>query len=288
MRNLIVSVFIALALTGLQVGFYTLALKQPTSTWGATASEVAAPMAGDETSAEFQSTRAITINAPLGETWVWLNQLGADRGGFFSYTFIEQFLGYETRAQTDVRPDFPVFQVGDVIRGSIYPAKSVIVYEFPVLEVSHEAHLVVQNWGTFQLTPISDTQTRLIIRTHRPAPNHWLRDAFEYYIAEGLHFVMERATLTGFKARVEAGAGPKFDDRQDRLWFYSIMAAALVIAVLILCLQGVRKVGIPAVLSTVWTLTLLCLDPVPLYSLGLLALVLATALHQVFFHKHRT
>jgi len=287
MRNVIVSVLIAVALIALQVAIYTLFLKQPTSTWGATASEVAAPMAGDEISAEFQSTRAITIDAPLGETWIWLNQLGADRVGFFSYTFIEQFLGYETRAQTTIRSEFPVFQVGDIIRGSIFPAKSVIVYEFPVLEVLHEAHLVVQNWGAFQLVPISDTQTRLIIRTHRPAPSGWLRDAFEYYIAEGLHFVMERATLRGFKARVEAGEGPEFDDSQDRLWFYSIMGAAVAIAVLILWLQGARKVVLPAVLSTAWTFTLLCLNPVPLYSLGLLALVVAVILHQVFFHKRQ-
>ncbi len=285
MRNVIVSVLIAVALIALQIAIYTLFLKQPTSTWGATASEVAAPMPGDGLSAEYQSTRAITINAPLGETWIWLNQLGADRSGFFSYTFIEQFLGYETRAQTTTRSEFPVFQPGDIIRGSIFPAKSIIVYEFPVLEVSHEAFLVVQNWGAFQLVPVSRTQTRLIIRTHRPAPSHLLRDAFEYYIAEGLHFVMERATLRGFKARVEAGEGPKFDDSQDRLWFYAIMGAALAIAVLILWLQGVRKLGIPAVLSTAWTFTLLCLDPFPFYSLTLLAVIVVVFLHQAFFHK---
>lgn len=242
-------------------------------------------MPGDALSAEYQSTRAITINAPLGETWIWLNQLGADRNGFFSYTFIEQFLGYETRPQTILRPEFPEFQAGDVIRGSIAPAKSLIIYEFPVLEVSHEAHLVVENWGAFQLTPISDTQTRLIIRTHRPAPSYWLRDVFEYYLAEGLHFVMERATLRGFKARVEAGEGPKFDDTNDKLWFYGIIGAALAIAALLLGLRGVRKVVLPAFLSTVWTFILLCLNPIPIYSLSLFLVTIGIIWHKMFFRK---
>lgn len=55
--------------------------------WGATDEEAALALPGDELLAEpaTQLTRAITIDAPRSEVWPWLVQLGADRGGFYTY-----------------------------------------------------------------------------------------------------------------------------------------------------------------------------------------------------------
>lgn len=287
MRNLAVSLSIVVALVILQVTIYASLLKHPTSTWGASPEEAIASMPGDNLSTEYQSTRAITINASQSVTWSWLNQLGADRGGFFSYYFIEQFLGYETRPQTIVKPEFPELMPGDVIRGSIIPSKSIIVYEFPVVATQTEKYIVARNWGTFLLHPINENQTRLIIRTHRPESDSLMKAAFDYYIAEGLHFVMERATLRGFKARVEAGEGPVFDDVQDRLWFFGIVASAFTIAILIFLMRRIGRVIIPTVLSTIWTITLLVFDPVPLYSLMLLVLVSGLIGNNIFILKMR-
>ncbi len=60
------------------------------STWGASPEEAAAPLAGDELIAEpaTQATRAVTIAAPPEEVWRWVVQLGADRGGFYSYDWL--------------------------------------------------------------------------------------------------------------------------------------------------------------------------------------------------------
>ncbi len=242
-------------------------------------------MPGDDLSAEFQSTRAININASLSDTWLWLNQLGADRSGFFSYYFIEQFLGYETRSQATIAPTFPDLVPGDLIRGSITPSKSIIIYEFPVVATQPEKHLVLKNWGTFLLHRLNENQTRLIVRTHRPATNNLAKATFDYYVGEGLHFVMERATLKGFKARVEAGEGPVFDDTKDKLWFFGILASAIAIAVLIFLMRGIQRLAIPALLSTGWTITLLTLDPVPIYSLALFVFICGFILHQIANRK---
>src|SRR5262249_4493187 len=51
--------------------------------WGATAAEVAAPMAGDDLlpRAQYRSTRAITIAAPPERVWPCLIQVGCGRAG---------------------------------------------------------------------------------------------------------------------------------------------------------------------------------------------------------------
>lgn len=288
MQKFAVSLLIIIALVILQIAIYAVILKQPTSTWGASLQESTASMPGDNLSDEYQSTRAITINAPLTDTWVWLNQLGADRSGFFSYYFIEQLLGYQSRPQSIVAPTFPELLPGDVIRGSINPSKSIIIYEFPILDTKTENYIVAKDWGTFLLKPIDDLQTRLIIRTHRPDSDNLMKSAFDYYIAEGLHFIMERATLKGFKARVEAGASPVFDNTKDKLWFLGIIASAFAMLPLIFLMRGIGAIIVPALLSTGWTLTLLIFDPVPLYSLILLALVFGLLIYNIYTHKIRT
>ncbi len=59
--------------------------------WGATGEEAREGLPGDELVAEpaTQVTRAITIRAPRDVVWRWVVQLGADRGGFYSYDWLE-------------------------------------------------------------------------------------------------------------------------------------------------------------------------------------------------------
>jgi hypothetical protein len=96
------------------------------------------PMAGDDKALTVTSTRAILINASKSDVWKWLIQLGADRCGFYSYEFIEKILGYETRHQNLIRPEFKKIVVGDLVRGSINERSSIIPYNFRVLYVKSE------------------------------------------------------------------------------------------------------------------------------------------------------
>src|SRR4051812_2968043 len=59
--------------------------------WGATDVEVAAPLPGDELLADAHdvSTRAVTVNAPAAAVWPWLQQIDQQRGGFYSYRWLE-------------------------------------------------------------------------------------------------------------------------------------------------------------------------------------------------------
>ena len=53
-------------------------------TWGSTPDELAMAMPGDAEPRDtaFEIQRAVTIDAPAEDVWVWLVQLGQDRGGF--------------------------------------------------------------------------------------------------------------------------------------------------------------------------------------------------------------
>lgn len=66
---------------------YLLAVRPRMQRWGATYEEIRQPLPGDELIPDpaFESTRAVTVNAPVEAVWPWLAQVGQDRGGFYSY-----------------------------------------------------------------------------------------------------------------------------------------------------------------------------------------------------------
>src|SRR4029079_4018585 len=63
--------------------------------WGADDDEITAVLPGDELVAAHQprTTRALTIDAPAELVWPWLAQIGEDRGGFYSYSWLEKAAG---------------------------------------------------------------------------------------------------------------------------------------------------------------------------------------------------
>jgi hypothetical protein len=59
--------------------------------WGPTDEETRKSLPGDELVSHpvAQMTRALTIDAPAGEIWPWMIQMGAGRGGLYSYEWLE-------------------------------------------------------------------------------------------------------------------------------------------------------------------------------------------------------
>lgn len=149
MQHSIESIMIIIILIILQLLTYELFFKRNIATWGASEQEASMPMTGDDKTLTITSTRAILINAAKSEVWRWLIQLGADRGGFYSYNFIEQAMGYKTRHQNLIKPEFTTIAVGDVIRGSIDENSSIIPYNFRVLYVEPGEMFVLENWDFF-------------------------------------------------------------------------------------------------------------------------------------------
>lgn len=87
--------------------------------WGARPAERGAPMPGDELlpAAHAVATRATGIAAPPEAVWPWIAQIGQDRGGFYSLTWIENALGARIRNADRIHPEWQHRAVGDRVPG---------------------------------------------------------------------------------------------------------------------------------------------------------------------------
>ena len=272
MSSIMVSILDITLIVSLQIIVYIVLLRLKILTWGASEDEGKMPLIGDDLAPNISATRAISIAAPISEVWKWIVQLGADRGGFFSYSFLEKALGYEMREAESV-PEFQDMEVGRIVPASINESKSLIKFNFPVVAVEPGKSFVLENWGAFVLKEISPTQTRLIVRTHgRETPN--LQSKFVDFIGTPLHYIMERRMLMGFKAQAEAGM--RLSSTADNLWLLGILLSGIGIALMALTGEGIQGVLLSVIYGVIWLWTLLILDPRPIFSMILFLMIVTT------------
>lgn len=265
--------WLILSVLCLQILLGIMVIKPFILAWSATRQETTMPMPGDNSVPFISSTRSITINAPRSQVWSWLIQLGADRGGFYSYWFIESSLGYEYRSQNRVEPEFKDMKVGRIVQASLAPSNSVIKYSWPVVAVDPGRYFVLKGWGCFLLNEMSPEQTRLIVRTHgRPLPG-W-KENLDYFFMMPMHYIMERRMLMGIKARAEAGPGAPFSCTADIFWFAGVVLAPIVIIGLAIVRRNLKTELITIGYSMLWLFVLLILDPLPIYSMVFLLIVM--------------
>lgn len=175
--------------------------------WGdATSADLARVMAGDSLLRDptYSGTVAVTINATPEHIWPWLVQIGYQRGGLYSYDWLDRLFGYLDRpSATRILQEFQHLAVGDVIplgRGPSWPVA--------VLEPNRALVLDMRNMGgldwvwQFGLYQIDETRTRLVSRSCVRAQKVWAR--LLTYAIEPAGFVMTRRMLLGLKQRAEA------------------------------------------------------------------------------------
>lgn len=178
--------------------------------WGSTPAELAMPLPGDAEQRDraFEVQHAITIDAPPEDVWVWLMQIGQERGGFYSYDWLERAFGLDVRSVREVRDDWQPRQAGDFIRaaqpgylGGLFGDQ----LGWTVSEVTTNRSLVIEKWGAFVLQPIDDEQTRFIIRStmsNKDIPV-WA-SALNLLGFQMPHFIMQRRMLLTIKDLAEA------------------------------------------------------------------------------------
>jgi uncharacterized protein YndB with AHSA1/START domain len=192
-------------------GAYLALVRPRILTCGATADEAAAALPGEEVvpHARVRSTSAITIDAPPEQVWPWLNQIGQDRAGLYSATWLENLAGLQFRNAEEVHAQWQL-QVGDLVRFA--PAEQGD-FGMTVLR-SEPPHLLVLGpgprtpEGAGPMTPVwifslreVDGATRLVVRfrsDYAPTPMGHLANK---WLLEPIHFFMERSMLHGLAAR---------------------------------------------------------------------------------------
>jgi hypothetical protein len=174
--------------------------------WGATPSDLSRVMAGDNLLADptYSGTLAVTVNATPEHIWPWLVQIGYQRGGLYSYDWLDRLFGYLDRpSATDILPEFQHLAVGDTIllgRGPSWPVAVVEANGALVLDMRKMGGL---DWvWQFGLYPVDEKRTRLVSRSRVRTQSVWAR--LLTHAIEPAGFVMTRRMLLGLKERAEA------------------------------------------------------------------------------------
>lgn len=176
---------------------------------GATPEEICEPLPGDDVvpAATMRSTRAISIDAPPEYVWPWIAQLGQTRGGFYSYTWLENIVGCRMTNADVIVADWQHPQVGDMFH--LHPQvvlQVVQVEDGQALVVQGRPELVETSPGfdfswAFVVRAEADGRTRLLIR-ERYLPHNGAAAAVINW-AEVISTVMTVGTLRGVRERAE-------------------------------------------------------------------------------------
>jgi hypothetical protein len=186
--------------------------------WGATDEEVNEQLPGDELVAEpaGQVTRGITVEARPEQVWPWIIQIGADRGGFYSYDWLENLFRLDIHSADRSVPEWQQRAVDDLVHANakgtggwyvmdVRPNR-VLVVKMADVKASRPArrdeHWCREFVWTFVVTEGRNGTTRLLVRERVGFGN----TLTQLVLAPTgfVSFVMTRRMMRGIKARAEA------------------------------------------------------------------------------------
>ena len=197
---------------------YWFPLRRWMGRWGATPSELARVMAGDSLVVNpiYSGTMAVTINARPEHIWPWLVQIGYQRGGLYSYDWLDRLFGFLDRpSATRILPEFQHLAVGDRIPMGQGPSWPVAVLEPRRALVLDMRNLDALDWvWQFGLYPVDEKRTRFVSRSSVRTRTAWAR--FVTHAIEPSGFVMTRRMLLGLKERAEGLAAARAGDPGSR------------------------------------------------------------------------
>jgi proline iminopeptidase len=193
-------------------------------TWGATRDEITGAYPGDELvpDPDGMSTMATTLPAPPETVWAWLVQMGYDRGGWYSWDWLDH---YGEPSADHIVPEWQDLEEGQRLSAArssrswftvarLEPNRTLVLRSDLNVPSGHSFDpqsdplpraRVDGIWG-FHLRPTSDGGTRLVVRTRgtgRPRP---LTRPFDLLLGEPAHFIMQTRQFHNLRTR--AGAEP--------------------------------------------------------------------------------
>jgi hypothetical protein len=195
--------------------------------WGATDSELASKIPGDELvpNPKMISTRAITIQAPDSQVWPLLMQFGLKRGGWYSYDLLEAIGGaanfVEGHSARRIIPELQEIYIGDKIWmhprimpltvTAIEPKRSLVFLTRVNLQSksyfelgNHMPEQYVNSSWVFALNNSSNNSLRLIVRSRLDYNPNFINTVAWRVFTDPISFVMERKMLLNIKRIAES------------------------------------------------------------------------------------
>lgn len=171
--------------------------------WGCTQEEANMVLPGDELVPKIKvdATHGITIHRPANDIWPWIVQIGADKGGFYSYDFLENLVGCQLKSVDRIIPEWQNLKPGDSV--SLHPRAP----KLPVnIYIPNQNMVLGEVWG-FHLKPVDATTTRLLVRArggyNSSIKNPVINFLLWHVLYEPIHFVMERKMMKNIKRLAE-------------------------------------------------------------------------------------
>jgi len=188
------------------------------SQWGVSTEVATRKYPGDELVAapRWSWTHGIEIDAPAAEVWPWVAQLGADRGGFYSYQWLENVAGCELHNAEAVHPEWEA-RVGDrlVLHPDMAslpvvacePGSWFVAYAAPDESAHAESRPWVAASWLFHIEALAEDRCRLVSRYRADCSDDLVSSLrFGPTLVEPVGFAMDRRMLLGIKGRAERAA----------------------------------------------------------------------------------
>lgn len=210
------------------LGFYEFILKPRMFCSGATPEERSRTWPGDEFTPHTMGicTRAITIRATPEQIWPWIMQIGQDRAGYYSYSWLENLFRAEMNNTFQLVPAWQHRSVGDdlwmaakhryggrarMTVARIEPFHAMVNVAYADRDAALNAQWAPHGSWNFLLLPISGGDsscpiTRLIMRTVLPERMSLAERAASLFW-DPAHFIMERKMMRTIKILVEQRLG---------------------------------------------------------------------------------
>jgi hypothetical protein len=199
---------------------YIFAVRPWHTAWGATHLDRVARLPGDDLSprAYHTITHAVNIQASPQTVWPWIVQIGQDRSGFYSYTFLENLVGCRMPSVRNIVPEWQSRMPGDtvwfaspnryqgrarMVATIVEPQRSLTLAtpgDWKRFESGDEG---LETTWTFALVPKPGGATRLIARSRAVAYPTLVTRVLNCLFWEPVHFLMERKMLLTIKALAE-------------------------------------------------------------------------------------
>jgi hypothetical protein len=164
--------------------------------WHSTPEERATVLPGDELLKDPAriANRAVSIDAAPAKVFPWILQIGADKSGMYSYTWLERLVGCKMAKSEIIKPEWQSLKEGDLMKmcaGETAPPPYIVARIMPdqaVVFGHQEEGKWVDLWA-FVLLPQADGTTRLVTRTR----TNMVGGMWEVF--NRIAFVMERKML---------------------------------------------------------------------------------------------
>ncbi|MGZ5246432.1 MAG: hypothetical protein ACXWV5_05220 [Flavitalea sp.] len=143
------------------------------------------------------TTRAIDIRASKEKIWPWIAQIGQNRGGFYSYYWLENLFAAKMNNADSIVQQWQNPQPGDTVYYGEGEGYELISF------VKRNEYYSLGGW-TFYLDSIHADNTKLIVRyPSMEVKQSRVMQLYYYGLFEPLHFIMESGMMMGIKQKAE-------------------------------------------------------------------------------------